>query len=67
MASFKLNRLAHKAQTATEAANHAGYYKQLTWQERLSVAGYLTSIAYNFNEANPPKMNKAAFKVKART
>lgn len=49
MAVYKLDRTMFKAQTAEEAANHAGYYKHLSWQERLDIAAYLNSIAFNLS------------------
>ncbi|HEY2581798.1 MAG TPA: hypothetical protein VGI43_08330 [Mucilaginibacter sp.] len=66
MSSFRLDRTAFKAQTAEEASNHAPYYKSLTWQERLRIANYLNSIAYNYPENEPPRMDKTAFKIRSR-
>jgi hypothetical protein len=66
MSEYRLDRTAFKAQTAKEASNHAAYYKNLTWQERLRIANYLNSIAYNYPENNPPKMDKTAFSYRAR-
>jgi len=48
MSTFRLDRSAFKAQTAGEAADHVSYYAKLSWQERLAVASYLNSIAYNY-------------------
>ncbi len=62
----RLDRTAFKAQTAAEASDHARYYKKLTWQERLRIANYLNSVAYNYPENNPPKLDRTAFKVRAR-
>jgi len=62
MSTFRLDRSAFKAQTAEEAANHASYYAKLTWQERLAIAAYLNSVAYNYPLHNPPKMDKTRFK-----
>ncbi len=62
----RLDRTAFKAQTAEEASDHARYYKKLTWQERLRIANYLNSVAYNYPENNPPKLDRTAFKVRAR-
>lgn len=67
MAAFRLNRFAFKAQTAEEAANHSSYYKNLSWQERLKVAAYLNSIAFNYPENNPPKLDRTIFKAVARS
>lgn len=66
MSAFRLNRLAFKAQTAAEAANHSLYYKNLSWQERLKIAAYLNSIAFNYSEDTPPKSDRTAFKAVAR-
>jgi hypothetical protein len=66
MSSYPLDRTAFKAQTAEQAANHAAYYRTLTWQERLRIANYLNSIAYNYPENEPPRMDKTAFKIRHR-
>jgi hypothetical protein len=68
MSSYRLDRTAFKAQTAKEAtASHAAYYKTLTWQERLRIANYLNSIAYNYPEDQPPRMDKTVFSKRTRT
>lgn len=66
MKIFRMDRTAFKAQTAVEAANHAPYYAQLSWQERLQIALYLNSVAFNFSPDNPPKMDKTKFKARSR-
>ena len=66
MSEYRLNRDAFKAQTVKEAADHASYYKKLSWKERLHIAGYLISKAFNYPEDSPPKMDKKIFKVRAR-
>lgn len=66
MSSYKLDRTKFKAQTATEAADHASYYQSLTWQERLKIAFHLNSIAYNFPKNNPPRLDRTKFSVRAR-
>lgn len=66
MSSYRLDRTAFKAQTAIEAADHATYYKKLTWQERIKIANYLNSVAYNFPENAPPRLDKTAFKARGR-
>ncbi|MFN9803144.1 MAG: hypothetical protein ACK54Y_04905 [Bacteroidota bacterium] len=65
MEKFRLDRTAFKAQTLKEAAQHSDYYKKLTWQERLQIADYLNSVAYNYDLNNPPKMDKTKFSVKS--
>jgi len=66
MGSYGLDRTAFKMQTAEEASNHATYYKSLTWQERLRIANYLNSVAYNFDINNPPKLDRTCFKSRSR-
>ena len=66
MQPYKLDRNAFKAHTVNEAADHAVYYKGLTWQERLRIASYLISVAYNFDPENPPRMDKTIFNTKSR-
>ena len=67
MGLYRLDRTAFKAQTADEASNHSTYYKTLTWQQRLSIANYLNSVAYNYPENEPPKMDKTIFKIRSRS
>jgi hypothetical protein len=66
MCSYKLDRTKFKAHTAEEAANHSQYYSELTWQERLKIANYLNSIAYNYPENNPPKLDRTKFSARGR-
>ena len=65
MNSFRLDRTAFKAHTMKEAANHADEYKKLSWQDRLKVAAYLNSVAYNFDLNNPPRMDRTKFSAKS--
>lgn len=65
MSIGKLNRTAFKAQSTVQASKHFEYYKNLSWKERLRIAGYLNSVAFNYDPNNPPKMNKQAFKVRS--
>ena len=65
MSEFKFDRTKFKAQSAVEAANHKQYYQNLTWQQRLKVANYLNSIAYNYPENNPPRVNKMAYNARS--
>jgi hypothetical protein len=66
MSDYLLDRNTFKGQTFEEASNHAGYYKTLTWQERLRVTAYLNSIAFNYPENQPPRINKFKFKASSR-
>jgi hypothetical protein len=65
MNGFKLDRTAFKAHTSKEAANHASAYKKLSWQDRLKVASYLNSVAFNFDMNNPPLLDRTKFSVRS--
>ena len=67
MSEYRLDRTAFKAQTAEEAVkSQAEYSRSLTWQERLRIANYLNSVAYNYPENNPPRLDRTAFSVRSR-
>jgi len=66
MSNYRLDKTAFKAQTAHEAADHAAFYKKLSWQERLRIANYLNSVAYNYPENEPPRVDRTVFKARAR-
>lgn len=59
--SHKLNRNAFKMMSFEESDNYMRNYKDHTWQERLSVALYLTSIAFKFDINNPPRLDRNCF------
>ncbi|MGV3547248.1 MAG: hypothetical protein ACO1N4_09310 [Pedobacter sp.] len=64
---YRLDRTAFKAQTAQQATkSHAEFYKKLTWQERLRIANYLNSIAYNYPENKPPRLDRTKFLATSR-
>ena len=65
MDQFRLDRTAFKGQTATQAANHKSYYTKLTWKERLKIAAYLNSVAYNYPLHNPPKIDRTKFNARS--
>jgi hypothetical protein len=66
MSNYRLDRTVFKAQTAEQAADHGSYYRTLTWQERLRIANYLNSVAYNYPENEPPKVDRTVFKARSR-
>lgn len=66
MTSYKLDRMAFKAQTAEEAADHSIYYKNLSWKQRLQISAYLNSIAFNHPLTHPPRMDKTKFVARSR-
>jgi hypothetical protein len=67
MSEYHLDRTAFKAQTAEEAVKRqAEYYRSLTWQERLRMANYLNSVAFNYPENYPPRLDRTVFSVRGR-
>ena len=67
MSFQKLDRTAFSATTAEEAPKiQAKYYKSLTAKQRGEIANYLNSIAFGYEENNPPKMDKTVFSVRSR-
>lgn len=67
MSEYRLDRTAFKAQTVEEAVKaQAEYYRSLTWQERMRIANYLNSIAYNYPENEPPKLDRTVFSARGR-
>lgn len=65
MTDFKLDRTSLRAQTKAEAADHRAFYQRKDWKERMEVAAYLISVAYKYDPANPPAMNRRIFSVKS--
>lgn len=66
MAAYRLDRNAFKGQSAKDAADYTTYYKKMKWLERLKVASYLNSVAYQYPPDSPPRMDKTKFKASAR-
>ncbi|HMR90740.1 MAG TPA: hypothetical protein PKC69_00430 [Chitinophagaceae bacterium] len=66
MAVFRLDKTKFKAQTAAEASDHRAYYQALTWRERLKIAAFLNSQAFNYPPDKPPKMDKTKFRARSR-
>lgn len=66
MSNYRLDRNKFKAQSATKAAEQASSYKHTSWQERLQIAAYLNSVAYNYLNSTPPVMDRSKFKACSR-
>lgn len=58
---FRLDRTFGKGMTFQEADDYQNDYTGYTLEERLEIVLYLTSIAYNFDPNNPPRMDKTVF------
>ena len=56
---FRLDRTCFQVLTLQEADKQISDYSHLSWQERLAVANYLNSVAYNFPLQNPPVMDRS--------
>jgi hypothetical protein len=50
-----------------EADKYMRDYKKYTWQQRLSISLYLTSIAYKFDLDNSPRLDKNFFRIIKRS
>jgi hypothetical protein len=66
MKNYSLDRTAFKAHTAKDAGNHSVYYKNKSWKERLEIAAYLNSVAFDYPINDPPKMDKMLFHTRER-
>jgi hypothetical protein len=47
--------------TVPESDDYMRDYRNYSWQERLKISNYLTSIAYGYHMDDPPEMDKTAF------
>ncbi|SFQ33450.1 hypothetical protein [Parafilimonas terrae] len=63
---YKLDRNAFKIRSFEEADDYVRNYKNYSFQERLSIALYLTSIAYQFDKNNPSRLDRNCFKMSKR-
>jgi hypothetical protein len=61
---YRMDKTAFKLQTVEEADDAMRDYTNHTVKERLEIAYYLTSIAYQFDMEHPPRMDKTAFRIK---
>lgn len=66
MSVFRLDRKAFKAQTVEEAADHSNYYSKISWKERLEIAAYLNSVAFDYPLLSPPRLDRTKFKASSR-
>ncbi len=64
---YRLDRTAFKIMSFEEADNYMRDYKKYTWQQRLSISLYLTSIAYKFDLYNSPRLEKNFFRIIKRS
>lgn len=62
---YKLDRTAFKAHSAEESSDYSRHYRNMSWQQRLSITSYLNSVAFNYPLDNPPKMDRSIFKARS--
>ncbi len=62
---YKVDRNTFSARNASEAANYGEEHRKLTWQERLKIHRYLNSVAFGYDIDNPPRMDKAVFRMRS--
>ena len=65
--SFRLDRTAHHAGTHEENARYHATHQPATPAERLRAAAYLNSVAFGYDLANPPKLDRTAFSTRQHT
>lgn len=58
---FRLHRTAFHAGTHEETGKYHARNQPKTLVERLKVAAYLNSIAFNYDINNPPQLDRTAF------
>lgn len=58
---FRLDRTAFHAGTHAEAEWYHAQNSPKTLVERLQVAAYLNSVAFNYDVDNPPRLDRSAF------
>ena len=63
--SFRLDRTAHHAGTHAETEAYHRQQTPATLAERLRVAMYLNSVAFDFDLNNPPRLDRTAFSCRA--
>jgi hypothetical protein len=63
--SFRLDRTAFYAGTHAETVAYHRQNQPETLTERLRVAMYLNSTAFDFDLNNPPRLNRTAFSCRA--
>ncbi len=66
MKEFKFDRTVFKASTVEEADRDMRNHKHLTPRQRMQLATYLISSAYNLDVDNPPGMDKSIFSTHKR-
>lgn len=64
---FQLDRTAFHAGTHEETERYHARSQPETMVERLRVAAYLNSVAFNYDMNNPPRMDRTFFAARRHT
>ncbi|GAB3636632.1 hypothetical protein GCM10027422_22220 [Hymenobacter arcticus] len=59
--TFRLDRTAHHAGTHEQTEQYHAQQQPATPAERLQAAAYLNSVAFGYNQAEPPRLDRTAF------
>jgi len=57
----RLDRIAYYAGIREEIEQYHTRCQPVTYADRLRVAAYLNSIAFNYNPLNPPRLDRTVF------
>lgn len=63
---YRLDRNYFWSGKVKDKPSDAAYYGTLSMVERLKIAFYLNSVAYNFDINNPPRMDKSFYTTRKR-
>ena len=63
---FKWDRKAFKMYHSSENQNNFYYWQSQSLEERLKAANYLNSVAYNYPENEPPRLDRTLFSIRRR-
>jgi hypothetical protein len=65
MSGYPIKRIQSTEQIFPEDPGYRFYHLSLNWKQRLRIANYLNSVAYNYPEDSPPRMDKTKFKARS--
>gem|GEM_PF-702247 len=65
MSEYRLHWTKYCVDKARKSGNEKSVYRSLNMQQRGSIFNYLNSIAYDYPEDNPPRMDRTKFYIKS--
>lgn len=60
------DKTAFRHQSLAKASHNLDFWKKQSLEKRLQAANYLTSVAYNFDINEPPRMDRSYFEIRIR-